>query len=87
MKGSVSTRKERPTKHIADSLNEGFAITHIGVLYWAQPPNVVAKLPVRALFMMLEALFALVFWTMTSRTKDYCMPKLSPWPMSSFKYH
>jgi hypothetical protein len=36
--------------------------------------------------LILECVFALCFWAIKSRTKDYFMPALCPWPRDSFTY-
>ncbi|KAM3086920.1 hypothetical protein ACMFMG_012166 [Clarireedia jacksonii] len=48
-------------RHIKDALDDGFAITHKGLLCWAPIPNVVATFSVRVLFLALESAFSVAF--------------------------
>lgn len=68
------------------SLKEGFVITHKCLLVWTPMPVASKQYALRALFLTLETVFALCFWTMKSRVKDYFMPALCPWPRDSFTY-
>jgi len=73
-------------RYVEKSLQEGFTITHKGFLLWAPKSARLVVIPFRLLFLLLEAVFAMVFWTMKSRDKDYYMPHLCPWPRSEFTY-
>lgn len=66
------------------AFNDGYNIKHAGFLCWADIPPFAHQTPIRALFLILETLFSLLYWPMVSRTKDYFMPKLSPWLLSDF---
>jgi hypothetical protein len=68
------------------SFNEGFTITHKGYLVWAPIPRPAHQYELRALFLVLECMFTLTFWAMKSKSKDYFMPRLCPWPTKSFSY-
>ncbi|KIV77516.1 hypothetical protein PV11_09306 [Exophiala sideris] len=72
---------------VQDSYNEGYILTHVGLLCWAPFPNVVMKkIPLRPAFLLLENVFTLYFWAMKSRSKYY-IPKICPWPISSLEYN
>jgi hypothetical protein len=66
-------------RYVQQAFDDGYTITHKGLLCWASIPDVTIRFPVRDLFVLLEVIFALVFWAMISQTKDYGMPRLSPW--------
>lgn len=65
--------------YIRQAFDDGYIITHTGLLCWAAVPAVLIRFPVRVLFVLLEATLAIVFWAMFSRSTDYGMPRLSPW--------
>lgn len=67
-------------------LEDGYTITYQGLVCWCPLPKPVHQFPMRCLFLLLEAVFALAFWTMASKKKDWCMPALCPWPRESFTY-
>lgn len=73
--------------HVERSLQEGYTILHKGLLAWTSVPPASRRYLVRCLFLLMETLFTLCFWAMISRTKDYYMPALGPWPRDSFTYH
>jgi hypothetical protein len=66
-------------RHVQEAFDDGYTITHTGLLCWAAIPPVLLRFPVRVVFVLLEATVAIVFWAMISREKDYGMPRLSPW--------
>lgn len=71
---------------VAQALDDGYNISHIGFLCWADIPSFAAQVPTRALFLILETVFSLLLWPMVSRTKHYFMPRLCPWPVSDLRY-
>lgn len=73
-------------RYVETSFKEGFAITHKCLLAWTAIPLPSDQYKVRCLFLVLETIFTLSFWAMKSRTKDYYMPALCPWPRDSFTY-
>jgi hypothetical protein len=74
-------------RHVKDALDEGFTITHKGLLCWAPIPNVVAAFSMRVLFLALESVFSVAFWAMHSKTRTYNMPQhLCPWEIASTDY-
>ena len=50
-----------------------------GLLCRVSISEITIRFPVRVLFVLLEAIFSVVFWAMRSQEKDYEMPRLSPW--------
>ena len=71
---------------VETSLQAGYNIAHKCLLCWAALPMASDVFQLRSLFLILESVFALCFWAMRSRTKDYAMPPLCPWPRESFTY-
>ncbi|EPE32906.1 C2H2 and C2HC zinc finger [Glarea lozoyensis ATCC 20868] len=74
------------SEYVNSSMDKGFTITHKGLLVWADIPLASEKYRFRSLFLLLETVFSLCFWTMKSRTKHYFMPGLCPWSRESFTY-
>lgn len=72
--------------YVETSLQEGYAITHKGLLAWTPLPLASERYALRCLFLVLECVCTLCFWAMKSRTKDYYMPALCPWPRDSLTY-
>lgn len=68
------------------ALDDGYFISHQGLLCWTDMPQPLLRIPCRALFLVLETVFSLVFWAMSSRTGDYKMPRLCPWDIVSLVY-
>ena len=71
---------------VAQAFDDGYNISHIDFLCWADIPSIAAQVPTRALFLILETVFSLLLWPMVSRTKNYFMPRLCPWPVSDVGY-
>jgi hypothetical protein len=71
---------------VDSALREGFTIVHKGILCWTKMPGPLLKIPLRAVMVLLENVFCLVFWAMQSRTKTYGMPKLCPWDMDTLSW-
>lgn len=72
--------------YVETSLQEGYAITHKCLLAWTPLPPPSDLYELRCLILVFETIFSLGFWAMKSRTKDYYMPALCPWPRESFTY-
>lgn len=72
---------DRPvlSRFVLQAIDDGYTITHKGLICWAPIPQPSAKYVLRCLFLAIEATFAVVFWAMKSRTKDYGLPHLCPW--------
>ncbi|KAK6002815.1 hypothetical protein QM012_001565 [Aureobasidium pullulans] len=66
-------------RYVLHALDNGYTITHKGLICWAPIPRPSARYALRCLFLAMEATFAVVFWAMKSRTKDYGLPHLCPW--------
>lgn len=79
-------RGENFPAHVRRAVDDGYTISHKGLLCWSPIPYGGANFPLRALFLAVEATFTLFFWAMVSRTKDYGMPRLYPWSLEAFEY-
>ncbi|KAL2064913.1 hypothetical protein VTL71DRAFT_4053 [Oculimacula yallundae] len=70
--------------HVRAALDDGYEITHKGLLCWSPIPGPLSRFPLRVLFLALEASFAVLFWAFNTKEKDYGLPKhLCPWPIGS----
>lgn len=79
-------RRKNVPYYVQKALNDGYVITHKGLLMWCSLPSA-AELPtLRLLFLAIEATFSFHFWTMQSPTKDYGMGGFCPWPKDAFSY-
>lgn len=76
-------RQELLPFYVKKALDNGFSITHYGLLCWSPIPDLTRAASLRGLFLVLEAAFTLWFWPIASRTKDYGMPRLFPWDTST----
>ena len=72
--------------YVETSLQAGYAITHKCLLVWTALPLPSDRYKLRCLFLVLETIFTLCFWAMKSKTEDYYMPALCPWPRHTFTY-
>jgi hypothetical protein len=79
-------RGEMVPMYVQRALDDGYKITHEGLLCWSPLPTAAKRYQLRALFLLVECAFSLYFWTMVSRTKDYGMPRLCPWPLGAIEY-
>jgi hypothetical protein len=79
-------RRENVSKFVQLALDAGWCITHTGLLCWAPLPAAADRCRLRALFLVLETVFSLLFWAMVSKTKDYGLPQLCPWPRDTLEY-
>lgn len=73
-------------RFVTRALDQGYTIVHKGLLCWAPKPTTENKFLLRGIMLLLEATFHIIFWSMVSRKKDYCLPHLCPWPIESLKY-
>jgi hypothetical protein len=65
--------------HMAKAIDEGFVITHVGVLVSAPRP-VPSEVPLtRLVFYGLEGTFAFLFWSMQAYKSDYSMAGVTLW--------
>jgi transposase-like protein len=68
------------------AFDEGYVITHKGVLCHSPIAPIGSLMPLRALFLVMEAALAIVFWAMADRDIDYGMPHVCPWSLDAFDY-
>jgi len=90
-KGVASRLRQYPhgknlPQHITLALNDGYRLSHKGLLCWSPIPALPKCYAHRTLFLVLETVFTIVFWALLSRTKDYCFPQLCPWPRDVLEY-
>ena len=79
-------RRKNVPYYVQKALNDGYSITHKGLLMCCPLPSA-AELPtLRLLFLAIEAMFSFHFWAMQSPTKDYGMGTFCPWPKDAFSY-
>lgn len=69
------------------ALEDGYEVTHRGLLAWcSQPPP--GKVPrFRLLFYAIEATFSFYFWAMKRKDIDYGIGACCPWPLGVFTYN
>lgn len=80
-------RQSLPSR-IGPALDNGYTITHKGVLCWTPRPAAVDKYNIRGLILAMETAFAVLFWAMEFKTKDYGLPKhLCPWDIGTTDYY
>jgi len=74
-------------RYIQKSIDDdGYRITHKGLLCWIPLPSA-GKVPInRLLFFALEATFAYLFWAMRKSHGDYGMAHICPWDISTLEY-
>jgi hypothetical protein len=81
------TYKTNLSQFVMKAMDNGYRIKHKGLLCWAPLPEATERFALRVLFLVLETAFAIAFWAMYSKTKDYGMPKhLCPWEMDAVHY-
>ena len=73
-------------KYLARALDEGYKITHKGLLVSCAIPSAANAPMYRLLFVAMEAALSFLFWTMRSKDKDYRMGACCPWPRDSYRY-
>lgn len=73
-------------RFVQKAFNQGYKMTHQGLLVSAHIPPTGTRVVTRSLFLALEAVFSILFWTMHSRKSTYGMPPLCPWSLDDFKY-
>jgi hypothetical protein len=79
-------RNDNVGAKVRKALNDGFVITSKGLLCWIPIPGAGKLYLYRVLFYALESMFASYFWVMASRTKDYGIPNLCPWPFEALDW-
>jgi len=73
-------------RFIQRALDNGYKITHRGLLCWTPRPESSARYKLRALLLVLEFSFSMYFRAMVSRSKDYGIPPISPWSVDIMTY-
>ena len=73
-------------RYVQAAVRDGYKIVHKGFLCWAPMPPAGKRFPIVAMFLALEAMFAIKLWAMYSRVKDYCMPHLCSWDLDTMEY-
>jgi hypothetical protein len=79
-------RGENLPRFVERAIKDKYTITHKGLLCWAPLPTASKRSRLRAVCLLLEAAFSLYFWAMVSRTKDYGIPRICPWPLDTLEY-
>jgi hypothetical protein len=82
----VPSYREALPSRVRASLDNGFKITHKGVLAYYPIPEVRNRPRVRVMNYALEAMFSFMFWTMHSKTKGYQIGSCCPWDRSTIPY-
>lgn len=72
-------------KYVELALNDGFVITHKGLLCWCPTPSVLTRFAYRCLFVLIEAVLSMALWAMRSRT-DHGLPRISDWIIEDLEY-
>ena len=71
---------------VKKAMDNGYTIVHKGLLCWTPTPLPMGRFFTRALFLLLETVFSLIFWTMRSRSKSYGMPPFCPWDIDNLPW-
>jgi hypothetical protein len=73
---------------VKKAVNEGYSITHKGLLVWAHMPSATNKSTTRLLFLALETIFHFHFWSLVSKSskEGYDMRELCPWALEDIEY-
>jgi hypothetical protein len=75
------------TYWVEKALNDGYEITYIALLCWIPFPPVIMQPTMRALFVVLEAAFAYIFWAMRTVNNDCGMSSsICRWDRSTLEY-
>lgn len=77
-------------KYVVEALNNGYIITHKGLLLWAPIPSAEDVPLLRALFVLLEATFCFVFWAVMSKNDgdfySFGITSLCSWILKDLPY-
>lgn len=71
---------------VKDALDEGYTITHKGLLCWTAIPPASQIPKLRLLFILLEGTFAYVFWAMYTNKEHAKMAHLCQWDKDTLGY-
>jgi hypothetical protein len=72
--------------NIEKPLNDGFEITHKGLLCWTAIPSAALRPTIRLLLIAMEAAFAFAFWAMRTTEEDDGLSQLCPWTIDALPY-
>lgn len=86
--GQYDDRLSPPPRVKMALMDDGYGLTHKGLLCWAPTPSAAKVHLTRLLFIALEAMFAYAFWTMASPYKNagMLMEHLCLWDQTSLDY-
>lgn len=73
-------------KYVQCALDDGYTISHKGLLGWIPIPPIAVVTRARFLIILVEAALSFHLWAMTSRDKSYGMPPTCPWPLDTIEY-
>lgn len=80
------TRNMLP-RYVESSLDEGFTITHKGIICSTPIPSAALVPFIRVLFLALECAFTFAFWAIRSKSEfGYGMVSLCPWDRNTLSY-
>lgn len=74
-------------RYVRQALQDGFKITHKGLLCWVPIPEAGNIFHARVVILALESVLSVLLWAMKSKTKLYGMPLLCPWPLEELGYN
>ena len=72
-------------RYVRRKLEKGFKITHIGMLVWIPLPRAGLVPRTRGLFLLLEAVFAIIFHAVIEMSTDGYVVSILLWPRQSVK--
>lgn len=78
--------REMLPKYVEESLDDGFTITHKGLLCWCPLPTASIVPVTRLLFVLLEATFTYMFWAMHPDARDVDRTECCPWDSVKFEF-
>lgn len=73
-------------EYVESSLEEGYSMTHKGLLCWLPSPKPADVPFCRLIMLVLEATFAYMFWAMKAKAGDYGMGHIRLWHHTSLEY-
>jgi hypothetical protein len=71
---------------VTQAMKDGYSITHKGVLCWASVPGPASRVPLRALFLILETVLYFSLGAMQNRESAYGGPHILPWDAQDIEY-
>jgi len=73
-------------QYVEEALEDGYKITHKGLLCWSPIPLAGSRYAVVALFLAHEATFSILLAAMKFHTRDYGMPHICLWDVDTLEY-